>query len=236
MMTTVAGYRWMIRHGLCLAMMKFSPLIEYRASLGKAISIYTNKGIQKGLEARIEHDNVGMSLAELEAYDSRVASGYVSAVNELENVSFPILDQLEALKDSPLELLMSSLTLEGDHGEEDSTPEFCKLQLVSEQVTVPVYYKCSGLRDPDSISHEILLSDALAASHACAEKRKKGALLSLETGSPSIVMPSASSQETSLVVADYQISSVAIVDGTTPATKPHDDLFDTTILDKLVDH
>ncbi|GJT58321.1 hypothetical protein Tco_0993375 [Tanacetum coccineum] len=88
-------------------------------------------------------------LAELEAYDSRVAVGYVSAVNELENVSFPILDQLEALKDSLLELLMSSLMLEGDHGEDESMPEFR--------------------------SHEILLLDALAASHARAEKRKKGA-------------------------------------------------------------
>ncbi|GKG37187.1 hypothetical protein Tco_0447360, partial [Tanacetum coccineum] len=93
-----------------------------------------------------------------------VAAEYVIAVNELENVSFPLLDQLEALKDSPLELLMSSLTLEGDHGEEDLTPEFRKLQLVSYQVTVSVYYEHGGSRDPRSISHEILLSNALAAS------------------------------------------------------------------------
>ncbi|GKG58543.1 hypothetical protein Tco_0594313, partial [Tanacetum coccineum] len=86
-------------------------------------------------------------------------------VKELKNVSLPLLDQLEALKDSPLELIMSSLTLEGSHGEENSTPEFWPLQHVSEQVTMPVYYERGSLRNPGSISHEILLFDALATSH-----------------------------------------------------------------------
>ncbi|GJU70630.1 hypothetical protein Tco_1262035 [Tanacetum coccineum] len=203
----VAGCRWMIGHSLRLAVMKCSQSIEYRATLENAIYIAINKSIQEGLEARIEHGKVGRSLAELEAYDSRVAVGYVSTVNELENVSFLIIDELEALNDSPLELLMLSLTLEEDHGEKDSTPEFC--------------------------SHEILLSDALAASRARAEKRKKGASLSLEVGGPSVAMPSVSFQEAFLVVANYQISSVATVDATVPA---HDDLFDTSLLDKSVDH
>ncbi|GKB83051.1 hypothetical protein Tco_0949946 [Tanacetum coccineum] len=188
------------------------------------------------MEAGVEHGKAGRSLAELEANDYGVAAEYVITVNELENVSFPLLDQLEALKDSPLKLLMSSLTLEGDHGEEDPTPEFRKLQPVFDQVTVSVYYERGGSRDPRSISNEILLFDALAASQVCAEKRRKGASLSLETGGPSVVMPFASSQETSLVVADYQILSVTIVDGTVLATEAHDDLFDTTLLDKPVDH
>nr|GEZ14426.1 hypothetical protein [Tanacetum cinerariifolium] len=124
-------------------------------------------------------------------------------VNELDNVSLSLLDQPEALKDYSL---MSSLTLKGDHSEEDPTPEF--------------------------YSHEIMLFDALVVSHSHTEKRKKGASLSLEAGGPFAVMPFASSQETSLVVVDYQISSVTIVDGTIPATETHDDLFDTTLLDK----
>ncbi|GKC10412.1 hypothetical protein Tco_1007194, partial [Tanacetum coccineum] len=39
----------------------------------------------------------------------------------------------------------------------------------------------------------------------------------------------------SLVVADYQISSLAIVDTTVSTAEPYDDLFDATILDKPVD-
>ncbi|GJW78859.1 hypothetical protein Tco_0140541, partial [Tanacetum coccineum] len=190
MMTTVAGLKWMIGHSLRLAVMKCGQSTEYRVALRKAISMAINK--------------------EFEAYDDGVAADYVAAVNELKNVSFPLLDQLEALKDSLLKLLMPSITLEGSHGDEDSTLELHKLQL-------------------------ILLFDALAASHARGEKRKKGASSSLEMGGPSVVMPSVSSQDTSLVVADYHISSLAIIDGIVSTTEPHDDLFDTTMLDKPVD-
>ncbi|GJZ08883.1 hypothetical protein Tco_0543166 [Tanacetum coccineum] len=142
------------------------------------------------LEADIEHGKANRSLTEVEAYDSGVKAKYVAAVHELENVSFSLLDQLESLMDSHLELLKSSLKLEGDHGEEDPTLEFCKLQPVSDQVTMPVYYERGGSRDPGSISHEILLSDALAASHARGKKHKK---VSLEIGDPSVAMPSTSS-------------------------------------------
>nr|GEU49887.1 hypothetical protein [Tanacetum cinerariifolium] len=153
------------------------------------ISMAINKEIHAVLE--VEHGKAGRSLSKLEAYDAG----------------------LEALKDYPLELLMSSLTLEGNHGDEDPTLEFW----------------------PDSISHEILLSDALAASYNHTEKRKADASSSLSVSRPSVIMPYVSSQETSLVVVDYQISSVAIVDNTVPSVEPHDDLFDTTVLDKPVD-
>ncbi|GJX50692.1 hypothetical protein Tco_0277537 [Tanacetum coccineum] len=82
----------------------------------------------EGLEAGIEHGKVGRSLAEIDDYDSRVGATYVAAVNEFENVSFTLLEQLEALKDSPFELFMSALTLKGDYVDEDPTPEFRRLQ------------------------------------------------------------------------------------------------------------
>ncbi|GJU41581.1 hypothetical protein Tco_1194538 [Tanacetum coccineum] len=157
-------------------------------ALRKVIYMAINNGIQEGLEACIEHGRAGRSLAAVEAYDSGVEAKYVAAVHNLENVSFPLLDQLEALKDSPLELLMSSLTLEGSYIEDDPTPKFRK-----------------------SISHEILLSDALAALRARCEKHKKARL---EIGGPSVVTPSLSSQEESLAAADHQVSSAANVDGT----------------------
>ncbi|GJR48141.1 hypothetical protein Tco_1316244 [Tanacetum coccineum] len=195
-------------------------------------SMAINKGIQEGLEASIEHGKVSRSLAEVEAYDSEVEAEYVVTASEFENVYLPLIEQLEALKDSSLELLMSSMTLEGGHGDEDSTPEFRRLQLVSKQVIAPVYFERGGSRDPNSISHEILLSDAIAASHDRAKKRKIGASSSSATSGPTVDVPS---QDNSLIIADYQISSVAIVDGTVPTFEPHDDLFDTTVLDKLVD-
>ncbi|GKD82628.1 hypothetical protein Tco_1349467, partial [Tanacetum coccineum] len=105
---------------------------EGLALYGAAISMAINKEMQKGLEAGVEHGKASRSLSELEAYESGIAAEYVAAFNELEKVSFSLLDQLEVLKDSPLERLTS--------------------------------------RGPDSISHEILLFDAIAASHNHAEK------------------------------------------------------------------
>ncbi|GKD12980.1 hypothetical protein Tco_1197387 [Tanacetum coccineum] len=97
---------------------------------------------------------------------------------------------------------------------------------------MPVYFERGGLRDPASISHEILLSDALAASHDRIERHRKARL---EVGVPSITMPSAWSQGASLVVTDHQVSSAANVDGTIPSSEPYDDLFDATVLDRPVE-
>ncbi|GJZ21941.1 hypothetical protein Tco_0558980 [Tanacetum coccineum] len=211
MLTDVVGQRWVIGHGFYLAVMKCAQSTKYHAALGKVILMAINKGIKQGLEARIEHGKAGRSLGEVEAYDSRVEAEYVVTVNEFENVSFPLLEELKALKDSLLTLLMSSLTLE---------------------VTVPVYFECGGSRDPNSINHEILLSDALAASHDRAEKRKIGVSSSSPTSRPSIALPA---PDSSYVIVDYQISSLAIGGVAVPSSEPHDDLFDTTMLDKPVD-
>ncbi|GJU04461.1 hypothetical protein Tco_1120891 [Tanacetum coccineum] len=214
MLTVVDGRRWVIGRWFRLAMMKCAQSTECRVALGKA-EIFA-----------------GRSLAEVEAYDSWVGAAYVATVNEFENVSFTLLEQLEAVKDSPLELLMSALTLEGDHGDEDLTLEFHKLQTVSEQVTVHVYFERGGLKDPDSISHEILLSDALAASHDRAARRRMGATSSSAAGGTSTAMPA---QDTTFVVTYYQVSIVAITDDTVCSAKLHDDMFDATVLDKPVD-
>ncbi|GKD03652.1 hypothetical protein Tco_1178626, partial [Tanacetum coccineum] len=51
--------------------------------------------------------------------DIDIEAKYLAAITDLENVPFHLLEDLVALKDSPIELLMASLTLEGGHGEED---------------------------------------------------------------------------------------------------------------------
>nr|GFA50883.1 hypothetical protein [Tanacetum cinerariifolium] len=202
---------WMIGHSLRLDVLKCSQSYEYQAALGTAISMAIDKGIQEGLVAGIEHTKARRTLGEVEAYDLRIEARYVAAVKELKNVSLPLLDQLEALMDSPFKLLMVN----------------------------------------NSISHEILLYNALAASHARAEKRRKDASLSLVVGEPSAtgslapsvqapfvnpVVVAVVSQESSLTVTDNQISSLTIVKEDVPITEAHDDMFDTTLLDRPEDH
>ncbi|GKG34034.1 hypothetical protein Tco_0434193, partial [Tanacetum coccineum] len=70
------------------------------------------------------HGKAGRSLTQIEAYDLEIKGKYVAAVSEFEGVSFPLLNELEGLKDSPLALIMSALTLKDDHGNMDATHEF----------------------------------------------------------------------------------------------------------------
>ncbi|GJT41285.1 hypothetical protein Tco_0941150 [Tanacetum coccineum] len=61
----------------------------------------------------------GRDLAAVEAYDPEANSKYVKALQDLKDLKYPLVDQLEKLKDAPMELIMASLHLESD-SEEDA--------------------------------------------------------------------------------------------------------------------
>nr|GEW75699.1 hypothetical protein [Tanacetum cinerariifolium] len=200
--------------------------VECCFALGKVISMAINKGIQQGLEAGIAHGKEGRSLTQIEAYDPEVEEKYVVAVFAFENVSFPLLDELEGLKDSPLAFIMSALTLKDDHGDANTTPEFRQFQPSLDQVTVPIYSK-SG-----SIDHEMLLSDAIPAIRGPAARRRLCPPPSSTMGGASGSAP----PHESLGVANYQVSTLvlSVDEGSTtqpPVVQAHDDLFDTPVLD-----
>ncbi|GJX51348.1 hypothetical protein Tco_0278193 [Tanacetum coccineum] len=104
-------------------------------------------------------------IAQIEAYDLKVEGKYVAAVSEFKGVSFPLLDELESLKDSPLALIMSALILKNDQGNTYATPEFAWFQPSLNQVIMPTYSE-SGFVD-----REMLLSDAIPAIRQSAERR-----------------------------------------------------------------
>ncbi|GKE28008.1 hypothetical protein Tco_1443392, partial [Tanacetum coccineum] len=156
MLTAIAGRRWVVGHG-----------------------------IQEGLEAGVVHGRAGRSLTQIEAYDPKVEGKYVAAVFEFEGVSFPLLDELESLKDSPLMSIMSALILKDDQGNTDTTPEFARSASGGTSGSVPPYDSPVG-------------------------------------------------------VAHYHVSTLVLPSdgGPTdppPVVQPHDDLFDTSILDKSGD-
>ncbi|GJR67658.1 hypothetical protein Tco_0013723 [Tanacetum coccineum] len=188
-------------HDIRLAVMKCAQSFECRSALGKVISLAINKGIQQGLKAGVEHGKAGRSLAQVEAYDPDVENKYVAMVNDFENVSFSLLEELEALKDSPLALIMSALTLEGDA---DSTPKL----------------------------RELRSSDVIPSIRGHAEKRGLVPSSSPAAGGVVSVVPV---QDSSLGVMDYQVSTLVHTGDTVPVAQPHDDLFDTTVLDEPVD-
>ncbi|GJU39147.1 hypothetical protein Tco_1192104 [Tanacetum coccineum] len=77
------------------------------------------KGMSEGLKHGIDHGKADRDLAVVEAYDPKADSKYVKALQDLKDLKYSLVDQLEGLKDAPIELIMTSLYLESD-SEEDA--------------------------------------------------------------------------------------------------------------------
>ncbi|GKC79120.1 hypothetical protein Tco_1129894, partial [Tanacetum coccineum] len=195
MLTAIAGRRWVVGHDFRLAVYKCACSVECHSALGKVISIAINKGIQQGLEAGIVHGKASRSLAQVEAYDLEAEGKYIVAVSEFDGVSFPLLDELESLKDSPLTLIMSVLILNDDQGNTDTALEFARFQPFIDQVDVPVYSESSF------VDREMLLPDAIPSIRQSAERRGLCPPSSSALGGTS---GSAPSYDSSLGVTDYQ--------------------------------
>ncbi|GKC18383.1 hypothetical protein Tco_1020533 [Tanacetum coccineum] len=201
MLTAIAGRRWVVRHGFCLAVYNCARSVECQSALGKVILMAINRGIQQGLEAGVVHGKAGRSLTQIEAYDPAVEGKYVIAISKFKGVSFPLLDELESLKDSPLALIMSALTLKYGQGNKDTPPEFSRFQPSLDQSA-----ERRGLCSPSGFT--------------------------LGGASGSVTLPGSS-----LGVGDYRVSTLVLADDGGSANQPsatqsHDDLFDTSVLDK----
>nr|GEX27121.1 transposase (putative), gypsy type [Tanacetum cinerariifolium] len=164
-----------------------------------------------GFEAGVAHGKAGRSLAQINAYDLEVEGKYVAAVSEFEGVSFPLLDELESLKDSSIALIMSVLILKDDQGNRNATSEFARFQPSLDQVVVPIYSE-SGFVD-----REMLLSDAIPAIRQ--STKRKGLCLpsSSALGGTSGLAPS---HDSSLGVTDYQVSTLVLSGDGGPTNPP----------------
>ncbi|GKB71703.1 hypothetical protein Tco_0933115, partial [Tanacetum coccineum] len=118
MLTAIAGRRWVIGHGLRLSVMKCAESSEIRQAFADVVSARLAKGMTEGLKYGIEHGKAGRDLADIEAYDPEANSKLVKALQDLKDLKYPMMDQLERLKDAPMELIMASLHLESDTGED----------------------------------------------------------------------------------------------------------------------
>ncbi|GJY02550.1 hypothetical protein Tco_0360702 [Tanacetum coccineum] len=124
-LTTIAGRRWILSRGLKLVVMKFLQSPEYLAALGGAIGRAIDKDMQDGLATDIDHGKAGRVLANVAAYNPSAEADFVSAVNALLDVDFPLLAQLASQKDASIADVMGLLRLEGPAAE---TPKAEQLQ------------------------------------------------------------------------------------------------------------
>nr|GEW61186.1 hypothetical protein [Tanacetum cinerariifolium] len=90
----------------------------------------------------------------------------------LKNLKYPLVDQLEGLKDAPMDVIMAALHLESDTG--DDAPQWVReLRPSSSQLTIPVYPEVRDPMNPWACKEEMLLANAIAANVSHAEKKKK---------------------------------------------------------------
>ncbi|GKE90492.1 hypothetical protein Tco_1567967, partial [Tanacetum coccineum] len=69
MLTAMAGRRWVMGHGMRLAMMKCAESSEIRQAFADVVSAGLARGMSEGLRYGIEHGKVGHDLVNVEAYD-----------------------------------------------------------------------------------------------------------------------------------------------------------------------
>ncbi|GJY57441.1 hypothetical protein Tco_0456556 [Tanacetum coccineum] len=144
MLTVIACRRWVIGHGLRLFVMKCAESSKIRQAFANVVSAGLAKGMSEGLKYRIKHEKAGRDLADVEAYDPEANNKLVKALQDLKDLKYPMVDQLEKLKDTPIELIMASLHLE---------------------IRAP--------EDPWAVKEVVPLEDAIAANISRAKKKKK---------------------------------------------------------------
>ncbi|GJS76625.1 hypothetical protein Tco_0726506 [Tanacetum coccineum] len=167
-LTLLAGRRWLLTHGIQLALLKCLKSSEYQGILGHALGRAVDFGMQEGLEAGHEHGVAGRSLSVVDAYNPEVASAdYVNAVKALEDAHFPLVDLLKSKKDARMDEVLDCFLLDGPLAE---LPEAASLQPCIEQLSIPIHH--AG--DKTAIE-ETSLSFALMNVHARAEGAKKHA-------------------------------------------------------------
>nr|GEZ47770.1 hypothetical protein [Tanacetum cinerariifolium] len=172
MLTAIAGRRWMIGRGLRLAVMKCGESLELRQAFADVVSAGIAKGMTEGLKHWVEHGQAQLNLESIKAYDPKAEAKYIAALQALKNLKYPLVDQLEGLKDAPMDVIMASLYLESDTG--DDAPQWVReLRPSSSQLTIPVYPEVRDPLNPWACKEEMLLADAITANVSRAEKKKK---------------------------------------------------------------
>ncbi|GJV87305.1 hypothetical protein Tco_1531243, partial [Tanacetum coccineum] len=118
MLTAIIGRRWVIRHDLRLAVIKCAKSPDIRQAFANVVFARLAKGMSEGLKYGIEHGKDGRDLADVKSYDPEANNKLVKALQDLKDLKYLMVDQLEKLKDAPIELIMAFLHLESDTRED----------------------------------------------------------------------------------------------------------------------
>nr|GEW20701.1 hypothetical protein [Tanacetum cinerariifolium] len=206
-------------------LMKCDESTELRQAFADVVSARIAKGMSEGLNHGVEHEKANLSLEAIEAYDLEAEAKYIVALHALKDLKYPIVDQLESLKDAPMDVKMASLHLESDTG--DDAPQWIReLRPSSSQLTIPVYPKARDPTDPWACKEDILVADAIAANVSRGEKKKNCRVVCRTHGVGSahhprsdgvpVSVPTVAPQGLAILLADAATQTEISEDGASP--------------------
>nr|GFA33865.1 transposase (putative), gypsy type [Tanacetum cinerariifolium] len=170
MLTAIAGRMWVRGYGLRLATMKYAEPLEMRQAFADVVSARIAKGMSEGLKHGVEHGHAQRMIESLEAYDPEAEAKFATALQSLKDLKIPLLDQLEGLKDDPMDVIIASLYLEDDTG---GMLHNWRMLWRYTQLAIPVYPEVRDPQTPWACKEEIKLADAIAANISRAEQKKR---------------------------------------------------------------
>nr|GEU44378.1 uncharacterized mitochondrial protein AtMg00810-like [Tanacetum cinerariifolium] len=136
LLTTISGRRWLLTHGMEIAIANCLNSPEYLSALRAAIGKAFEKGMQDRLATRITHGKEGRVLTDVSTYNPSTKVDYISALQQLQNVKFSFLAKLKSNKDASVETVMDILYLKGPLAEKLGLNE---LQRHINQLMVPIH-------------------------------------------------------------------------------------------------
>ncbi|GKC98483.1 hypothetical protein Tco_1168758 [Tanacetum coccineum] len=112
-------------------------MVIHMEALGHAFGRAIEKGMQEGLAAGIEHGQAGRCLTDLEAYIPSAEDDFNSAIRDLCDLNFPLLQELSVKKDASTWDIIDLLRLDDTVAE---TLGMTDLQPDVNQLMVPVHH------------------------------------------------------------------------------------------------
>nr|GFA07061.1 hypothetical protein [Tanacetum cinerariifolium] len=83
--------------------MKCAESLEMRQAFADVVSAGVAKGMSESLKHEVEHRRAQLTVESLEAYDPEAEAKFTAALQSLKDLKYPLLDQLEGLKDAPMD-------------------------------------------------------------------------------------------------------------------------------------
>ncbi|GJU05709.1 hypothetical protein Tco_1122139 [Tanacetum coccineum] len=165
-LTTLAGRRWLLTHGIQLALLKCLKSSKYQGIMGHALGRAIDFGMHEGLEDGYEHVIARRNLSTVDAYNPEVAKAiYINAVKALEDVDFPLVNLLKSKKDAEMDEVLDCFLLDGPLA---GLPKAAYLQPCIKQLSIPIHHA-----GDKTVVEETSMSFALMNVHARAVGAKK---------------------------------------------------------------